>query len=219
LCRVARGASGNCRLQRHHHGGEAAPNDLAIALTARAMAYKATGDSAKARADLDRAIAVKPDNALAYALRGGLTLHGGAPCRALPDLNRALELSPTFVGALVDRGKAYRKLGQLDLALTDLRAAMALLPSPESAAAWPDPRATFQEFYGWALGLGPHGRRSAIAEFQLATEEHAKTIAGGMRTGPGTAKVDCSMLVATGNQPRRLVITGTSASVAVDHVV
>jgi lipoprotein NlpI len=98
------------------------------ALTRRATAYSKSGDLERAIADLDEALALRPDSIDLYRQRGGYRLDKGESSGGLADLSYALTLEPEFVPAYVDR--AWAKLTGHDRAgaLADFSKAIAIQP-------------------------------------------------------------------------------------------
>jgi len=84
--------------------------------------------------DFSRAIALKPDNPVAYYSRGNLYQYytegaQGTLRLALQDYSRAVQLSPGTAEYIVQRGIIYFKLGLYENALQDLNAAERLDPA------------------------------------------------------------------------------------------
>lgn len=75
------------------------------------------------------AIDLSPENALAYAGRGGAYYHLGEIDLALADLNEAIRLDPGLARAYSDRGGLFCVRKNYDLALSDLNKAIALDPN------------------------------------------------------------------------------------------
>ncbi len=83
----------------------------------------------------DKAIALNPNLAKAYANRGALSMQSGQNEPAMADLNRAIELDPDFADAYANRGLLHTQSGENELALADLNRAIELDPdSPETYA-------------------------------------------------------------------------------------
>ena len=87
-------------------------------------------DHDRALGYLDKAIALDPSFADAYALKGSLKTHVGAPEEAVALLRHAMRLNPTsgYLYFLV-LGRAYFFLGDTDRALTNLSEAIARNPT------------------------------------------------------------------------------------------
>lgn len=109
-----------------------------IALVGRGLAYDAKGDRDRAGQDFTAAIALDPNNALAYNDRGVLWREKGDPDRAIADFTRAIEIEALphsdlpgsgHVNVHGNRALAYRATGDLDHALADFDAAIKLDPA------------------------------------------------------------------------------------------
>jgi lipoprotein NlpI len=98
------------------------------ALSRRARAYSKQGDLDRAIADLDAALALRPDSIDLYRQRSGYRLEKGEHWGGLADLSYALTLEPNFVPAYVDR--AWAKLDGRDRsgARADFTKAIAIEP-------------------------------------------------------------------------------------------
>lgn len=107
--------------------------DLASAYTYRANAAEASGDHARALADLSKAIELNPSLPGNYNNRGNVYLSLGDLDHALLDYNEAIRLDLNFGGAYFNRGNLYSRRGDLAQALTDLTAAAHLSPMYPSA--------------------------------------------------------------------------------------
>lgn len=89
------------------------PDNASLYLN-RAKTYIAIGDTAKALADLDAAIARAPDLAEAYRLRGQLRFQLRDKASAFDDLQRAIALDPNILSDISgeyktkDAPKTYR---------------------------------------------------------------------------------------------------------------
>jgi tetratricopeptide (TPR) repeat protein len=82
---------------------------------------------------LDRALALRPDDANALENRGSALLTLGRPPEALASFDGALARDARRPGALIGRGSARAALGQLNEALADFDAALMLAPGHPSA--------------------------------------------------------------------------------------
>jgi lipoprotein NlpI len=98
------------------------------ALTLRATAYHRSGDLARAIADLDAALLLRPDSTDIYRQRALYRLKKGERFGGLADLAYALTLQPDFVPSYVDR--AWVRVSDRDLpgALSDFDKAVAVQP-------------------------------------------------------------------------------------------
>jgi tetratricopeptide (TPR) repeat protein len=80
----------------------------------------------EALVDLNRAIALDEQYALAIAIRGEIYRSMGRYEEALVDLNRAIALDEQYALAIAVRGETYRLMGRYEEALVDLNRAVAL---------------------------------------------------------------------------------------------
>ena len=90
------------------------------------------GRARPAVADLTRAIALEPDNAAAYNLRGIVRADAGDLETALADFTAALDLNPEDYGALFNRGLTHLRRSDLPAALDDFNAALAIRPDDDT---------------------------------------------------------------------------------------
>jgi thioredoxin-like negative regulator of GroEL len=86
------------------------------------------GDTAGARADLDRAIAMNPKSADAYFWRGQADAKAGELGKAVGNFKRALELQPERKDALLALAGLYGKNREYDEAITYLTRAIRIDP-------------------------------------------------------------------------------------------
>ncbi len=100
------------------------------ALTRRATAYSRSGDLDRAIADLDAALALRPDSIDVYRQRSGYRLEKGESSGGLADLSYALTLEPGFVPGYVDRAWARLAGGDKAGALGDFSQAIAIQDQP-----------------------------------------------------------------------------------------
>ena len=102
------------------------------ALTADDWYHKATAlwdgkrysDPQKAIEYLNNAIRLKPNNAIAYCVRGFTYAELEKYQLAIEDYNKAIHLKPDYEYAYYSRGKAYNKINQYQQALEDLNQAI-----------------------------------------------------------------------------------------------
>ena len=102
--------------------------DRSIVYFQRGTAYYYKGEYDRAIADLDQAIALHPDLAMAYSNRGIAYAHKGEYDQAIEDFDQAIELQPDYAQAYNNRGNAYAHKGEYDRAIEDYDQAIALQP-------------------------------------------------------------------------------------------
>ena len=110
----------------------AAP-DLSANLRVRALAgrggcYAEEHETGPAMADIDAALALKPDSPEIRVLQGEIYLGKRQYQPALDDFETAIRIRPGFAEALAARGDAHRRLRQFDLAIADYDSAIAIKP-------------------------------------------------------------------------------------------
>jgi Tfp pilus assembly protein PilF len=94
-----------------------------LALVSRGAAFMRTGEITTALADFDHALAIDPDYARAYHLRGLAREAQGDDEGALVDFSKAVDLKPDYAAAYYSRATLYTKLEQMDRAEEDSRMA------------------------------------------------------------------------------------------------
>lgn len=104
------------------------------ALSLRVTINQTIGRPGDARADVEQAMKVAPQDATPYVQRALEHERAGEVRAALADLDRAVELKPDLGTALWARGDLLRRLGQLDRARADL-ATVAFLGPPLASIA------------------------------------------------------------------------------------
>lgn len=107
---------------------EAVPEDH-VALTLRAQAHIAAGDSEAADRDATMAIIVRPDYASAYFQRARALWRLDRNLASVADYSIYLRSNPTSASALSNRGLAWQDLNEFDRAEADFRAALELAPN------------------------------------------------------------------------------------------
>jgi tetratricopeptide (TPR) repeat protein len=103
------------------------------ALYRRGWSYVSTNDADLGYADLNRMVAVAPEDARGYYGRGwaGYVRSQGNPTvlqDSLSDLDKAIELKPDYAEAYSDRGTIRYTLGETEAALKDYSRALELNP-------------------------------------------------------------------------------------------
>jgi predicted Zn-dependent protease len=140
-----------------------------------ALAAWKKGDAAAALAKVNRAIAIEPEEASFYSLRGEIRAAQKDDKAALKDLDRAVALNPGYFRPLLVRGTVRRQAGDLDGASRDLEKSLALLPTAEA-------------YYGLGLVAERRGRRDlAIGYLQKAANSRSNA---GVQAGRQLARLD-----------------------------
>jgi len=119
---------------------------LAQLYNQRGSAYDLKGFYDQAIADINQAIALKPDYDLAYRTRGRVYAHKALYDQALADANKSIALAEAAraaepsadatyhsSAAFVARAEIYELLGHRDNAIADYRQALSLQPNMRSA--------------------------------------------------------------------------------------
>lgn len=104
------------------------PNRAPVAYNNRGTYYRSSNQDAKALADFNKAIIMKPSYYLAYTNRGNVYFFRNENEKALVDYNKALQLRPTNDKALCNRGAIYVRQGKFDQAEVDLDKALSINP-------------------------------------------------------------------------------------------
>ena len=82
----------------------------------------------RARRSFDRAIALEPETAALFSLRGAAWFDQGDSARAIADFDRAIERDPHDADTFVRRGLALDAQGDHDRAIADYDRAILLKP-------------------------------------------------------------------------------------------
>jgi tetratricopeptide (TPR) repeat protein len=145
----------------------------------------------QATLSFDRAIALKPDFADAYLMRGNAYVQQSDPEKALRDFTKAIELRPSNSAAWIARGAAYLELNNFQAAIAD--ASQAIAVSPKQAASYAlrgaayrkngDPRKAIEDFTR-ALSLEPSAQNyfergatyQVLGEYQAAIADFDRVI-------------------------------------------
>ena len=105
------------------------PDDvLPVALRTRGRALYYLDRDAEALVDLNKAIALTPEDSRALAYRGAAHLWLDRNGEALADLDKAIELDPDYQWAIARRGETYRQMGRYEQALADFDKGIELDP-------------------------------------------------------------------------------------------
>lgn len=94
----------------------------------RGSTHRRMGDREEALANLDKAIGLNSEYALAYTVRASVLRAKGELELALRDVNRAIEIDPAYVGAYNNRAVIYDRLGRYQDAINDYSEAIRLNP-------------------------------------------------------------------------------------------
>lgn len=130
---------------------------LAKVLNNRGAAYTNKASYDQAIANLTKAVALKPDYALAYNNRGLANAYKGTYDKAIADFSKAIELKADYDDPYNNRAEAYHLLGWDADGLADANKAVSL--NPQSADDW-ETRAEIYEKLG--------RRDSALADYRKA---------------------------------------------------
>lgn len=120
---------------KEQHAGPATTDEEALAIHVRAVAhrhladlYLEEDDLERAIPQLERAVAVAPDEVDTRTQLVGLLIENGTPAKALPHLERLLAQRPDSAAVLMLTASAHRVLGNVEACLAALERAYALLP-------------------------------------------------------------------------------------------
>jgi len=86
------------------------------------------GDTTRALEEIDRAIALDPDDPISYVVKGRIEREIGRPEEAIADFTHAIEIDPHYVDSFCNRSWILYGLGRRDEAITDARRALDLNP-------------------------------------------------------------------------------------------
>lgn len=95
----------------------------------RGRDYALAGNDDLALQDLEKALALNPDEPHTLQCRGSVLLKRGEFGRALADFDRSVALQPNRADFYVNRGSARRRAGLMEQALADVNMAVRLEPS------------------------------------------------------------------------------------------
>ena len=99
-------------------------SDLALAYSARALAYSVQGRYDQAIPDYDQSLAIDPNSAIALNNRAWAYYKSGQPERGSTDVEKALALLPDSPHTLDTRAHIYQSRGDHRKALRDYETAM-----------------------------------------------------------------------------------------------
>lgn len=99
-------------------------SDLALAYSARALAYSVQGRYDQAIPDYDQSLAIDPNSAIALNNRAWAYFKSGQPERGSADVEKALALLPDSPHTLDTRAHIYQSRGDHRKALRDYETAM-----------------------------------------------------------------------------------------------
>ncbi len=135
------------------------------------------GDLRTAGVKINRAIAIEPDEAAFYSLRGEIKAARKNPEEALRDLDRAVALNPDYFRPLLVRGVTRRQAGDTVGAARDLERSAALLPTAEA-------------YYGLGLVAQQEGQRAQAVDYLRRAA--ASQSEAGRQAGRQLARLDLS---------------------------
>jgi lipoprotein NlpI len=165
------------------------------ALVMSAAASHRLGDDAKAAADLDSAIALRPGSPDAYRRRGIYRMATGDTKAGLADFDHAIALNPELMEARMSRGWALADREDWDAATADFTDAIKIDPyNPRlyvsrgvvAFLAGDDQHAV--ENFGRAIDVAPQGAPYALLWMKLAVLRSHRDDGGRLKTG--TAALD-----------------------------
>jgi tetratricopeptide (TPR) repeat protein len=104
----------------------------------RGRAHAALGHQAAARADLDAALKLVPDDPLGWLLSATLARRAGQLPRALDDIQQAMKLAPDDASIALEGGNIAYAMDKPDAARTAWEAAVRLQPNSPAAKAAAD---------------------------------------------------------------------------------
>ncbi|MGB7835998.1 MAG: guanylyl cyclase, partial [Xanthobacteraceae bacterium] len=111
------------------------PNEpLARCVSALAASYEKDLDRAKT--EIDAALALNPNLALAHSLRGNIRAYSGEPLDAIPEIEQAMRLDPALSEQFLHfLGLAYLMAGKYETAAALLRQRIILVPNTDFSRA------------------------------------------------------------------------------------
>jgi adenylate cyclase len=111
------------------------PNEpLARCVSALAASY--AKDLDRAKTEIDAALALNPNLALAHSLRGNIRAYSGKPLDAIPEIEQAMRLDPALSEQFLHfLGLAYLTAGKYETAAALLRQRIILVPNTDFSRA------------------------------------------------------------------------------------
>jgi tetratricopeptide (TPR) repeat protein len=106
-------------LREYNRAIQRSPNRAGLYIS-RAVVFMNLFEVERALSDIERALALAPDNHLAWTLCGELHTLEKKYDKALECFNRAIQLQPDWSNAYVDRGGLYQEMGNFECVLQDL---------------------------------------------------------------------------------------------------
>ncbi len=115
--------------------------DRIDAMLTRAATWQADGQTAKALADVDAVLAIDPNRARGFRIRGEIFRQNGKTEAAFQALNQAIKLEPDNADGYDNRGNVFNNTGKYDRAIEDYNEALRLKPDfaqafSDRGAAW-----------------------------------------------------------------------------------
>ena len=111
------------------------PNEP-LARCVSAMAASLEKDLDQARSEIDVALSLNPNFALAHNLRGSNRVYSGQPLEAIPELEQGMRLDPALSSQFLHfLGMAYLLAGKYETAATLLRQRIVLVPGTDFSRA------------------------------------------------------------------------------------
>jgi adenylate cyclase len=103
--------------------------DEPLARCASAMVASSEKDLDRAKSEIDLALSLNPNLALAHNLRGSNRIYSGQPLEAIPEIEQAMRLDPALSSQFLHfLGMAYLLAGKYETAATSLRQRIVLTP-------------------------------------------------------------------------------------------
>ena len=111
------------------------PNEP-LARCVSAMVASLEKDLDRAKSEIDLALSLNPNLALAHSLRGSNRIYSGQPLEAIPEIEQAMRLDPALSSQFLHfLGMAYLLAGKYETAATSLRQRIVLVPRTDFSRA------------------------------------------------------------------------------------